>query len=77
MPPSYELSIIDPRRHGGFAGRRVPGLDLPVPYPYSREPDIFRFVLYEYISGKSLPEGFDEKLIQSGVKQRSPGTAVL
>ncbi len=33
---------------------------------------IFRFILYEYVDGKPLPEGFDENLIKAGIKKNSP-----
>ncbi len=32
---------------------------------------IFRFILYEYVNGKPLPEGFDENLIKAGIKKNN------
>lgn len=40
--------------------------------------NIFRFVLYEYVNGKPLPEGFDAKLVDASTKRkRQDNTAVL
>lgn len=39
--------------------------------------NIFRFILYEYIDGKKLPEGINETLIKNSIKQKGQKTAVL
>jgi hypothetical protein len=36
--------------------------------------NLFRLILYEYVNGKGLPEGFDEELIKNSVRQKRSRT---